>query len=125
MQADKQIQAVVATDVAKKAPGLVENGQLTAVEDKTIYEIIKYKSVDEAKLGAAIAKLPAAEQKDAMEKISNARGASNQGALGNMVVFPSIMLASYIALLLYFKTKGGYKPVELGAAASAPKPATP
>ena len=123
LQADKQIQAVVATDAAKKAPGLVENGKLTAVDDKTIYEIIKYKSVDEAKLGAAIAKLPPAEQKDAMDKISTARGASNQGALGNMVVFPSIMLASYIALLMYFKAKGGYKPVELGSAAAPPKPA--
>jgi MFS family permease len=126
LQADKQIQAVVATDAAKKAPGLVENGQLTAVEDKSIYEIIKYKAIDDAKLGASIAKLPAADQKDATDKIGAARGASNQSALGNMALFPSLMLASYIALLLYFKTKGGYKPVQLAAAVSSPgvKPAT-
>lgn len=123
LQADKQIQAVVQTDAAKKAPGLVENGQLTAVDDKSIYEVIKYKTIDDAKLSAAIAKLPAADQKDAMDKIGAARGASNQGALGNMVLFPSIMLASYIALLMYFKTKGGYKPVQLAAAPEA-KPAT-
>jgi hypothetical protein len=30
-----------------------------------------------------------------------------------MALFPGIMLACYIALLLFFRTKGGYKPVEL------------
>ncbi|HVE40918.1 MAG TPA: MFS transporter [Planctomycetota bacterium] len=123
LQADKQIQAVVSTDAAKKAPGLVENGKLTTVVDKSIYEVIKYHTIDDEKLGAAIAKLPAADQKAANESINNARGASNQGALGTMAFFPSLMLASYIALVLYFKTKGGYKPVQLAAAAET-KPAT-
>jgi MFS family permease len=116
LQAGKQIDAVVATDVAKKAPGLVENGKLTAVTDKHIYEVIAYQTIDDAKLAAAVAKLPAAEQADATKKIADARGASNQGALGNMAVFPIIMLASYIGLVLYFKSKGGYRPVELTAA---------
>ncbi len=120
LQADMQIQAVVATDAAKKAPGLVENGQLTAVENKSIYEVIKYKAIDDAKLSAAIAKMPAADQKDATDKMNSARGASNQGALGNMVLFPSIMLACYVILLLYFKSKGGYKPVELGSTPAGP-----
>ncbi|MBI3855667.1 MAG: hypothetical protein HY293_08250 [Planctomycetes bacterium] len=123
LQADKQIQAVVATDAAKKAPGLVENGHLTAVVDKSIYEVIKYKTIDDAKLGAAIAKLPAADQKAASDSIGSARGASNQGALGNMALFPMLMLGSYIALLLYFKGKGGYKPVQLATAPPEPKPA--
>jgi hypothetical protein len=120
LQADKQIQAVVATDAAKKAPGLVENGKLTAVQDRSIYEVIKYQAIDDAKLGAAIAKLPAADQKAANDSIGGARGASNQGALGNMAIFPMLMLGSYIALVFYFKTKGGYKPVQLSASAPAP-----
>jgi hypothetical protein len=120
LQADKQIQAVVSTDAAKKTPGLVENGQLTTVVDKSIYEIIKYKTIDDEKLGAAIAKLPAADQKAAADSIDSARGASNQGALGNMALFPMIMLASYVALVLYFRTKGGYKPVHLEAAPPVP-----
>jgi MFS family permease len=116
LQADKAIQAVVVTDAAKKAPGLVVDGKLTAVNDKAIYEVIKYHVIDDAALGAAIAKLPPAEQGPANAQISSARGASAQGALGNMVVFPLIMLASYVVLLLQFKAKGGYKPVELVAA---------
>ena len=33
-----------------------------------------------------------------------------------MAVFPGIMLVCYIALFLFFKSKGGYKPVDLAAA---------
>ena len=34
-------------------------------------------------------------------------------ALGKMAVFPAFMLVCYLALIAYFKTKGGYKPVQL------------
>jgi len=115
LQANRQIQAVVETEAAKKAPGLVVNGKLTAVDNRSIYEVIKYQAIDDAKLGAALAALPPAEVKDATEKVASARGASNQGALGSMVIFPFIMLASYVVLMLQFKAKGGYKPVELVA----------
>ncbi|HEX7898473.1 MAG TPA: MFS transporter [Planctomycetota bacterium] len=116
LQANRQIQAVVEVEAAKKAPGLVQNGKLTAVNDRSIYEVIKYQAIDDAKLAEGLAKLPPADVKDATEKVAAARGASNQGALGSMVVFPFIMLASYVVLLLQFKAKGGYKPVELVAA---------
>ena len=34
-------------------------------------------------------------------------------ALGEMALFPVAMLGGYLVLMLYFKTKGGYKPVQL------------
>lgn len=34
-------------------------------------------------------------------------------ALGRMAMFPAFMLVCYVALILYFKSKGGYKPVQL------------
>ena len=34
-------------------------------------------------------------------------------ALGKMAMFPAFMLACYLALIFYFKSKGGYKPVQL------------
>jgi MFS family permease len=37
-------------------------------------------------------------------------------ALGKMALFPAFMLCGYLALIAYFKTKGGYKAVELPAA---------
>ena len=34
-------------------------------------------------------------------------------ALGKMALFPIFTLADYLALILYFKSRGGYKPVQL------------
>jgi hypothetical protein len=39
-------------------------------------------------------------------------------ALGKMALFPVFMLACYLALLAYFKSRGGYKPVQLLPAGS-------
>lgn len=50
-----------------------------------------------------------------LEQISDLRGKSKQGALAFMAIFPAIMLVSYLILIGYFKAKGGYKPVHLGA----------
>ncbi len=110
LQADKQIQAVVATDAAKKVPGLVEGGQLTAVSERSIYEIIRYRTVDDSKLKMSIERLPMADRTDVSDKIKAARSASNQGALANMALFPGIMFVGYVILILYFKSRGGYKP---------------
>jgi len=54
----------------------------------------------------------------------NANTTGQFSALGKMAIFPTFMLACYIALILYFKSKGGYKPVQIAAptqtAAGAP-----
>ncbi len=109
LQADKQIAAVVESEAAGQVPGLVVDGQLTAVKDKTIYEIISYKTVDEDKLAEAIKQLPAEKQAETSTSIKTAMDRSNQKALANMAIFPGIMLAGYLLLILYFKAKGGYK----------------
>ena len=109
LQADKQIQAVVASDAAKEVPGLVADGKLTTVANKTIYEIISYQTVDDAKLKAAIQQAPAEKQKEIGDALQSAMSRSNQKALANMALFPGIMLAGYLVLILYFKSKGGYK----------------
>lgn len=127
LQAQKQIDAVVASDAAGKVPGLVASNKLSTVTDKSIYEIIKYQAIDDAKLGEAVNKLPEDQRKGINDTIANARNASNQGALANMALFPAIMLAGYIGLILFFKARGGYKQVHLAAApppASPPPPAT-
>lgn len=40
---------------------------------------------------------------------------SKRGAFTNIAVLPSFMLACYLIMLLYFRRKGGYKPVAIGA----------
>jgi len=108
LQADKQIQALVASEPAKKV-GLVEDGKLTAVTDKTIYEIIPYKAVDDKAVTAAIDQLPENEREAVQKEIKEIGDRSNQKALANMAIFPGIMLVGYLALILHFRAKGGYK----------------
>ncbi|MFL6578205.1 MAG: hypothetical protein ACJ8MR_16405 [Povalibacter sp.] len=38
---------------------------------------------------------------------------SKRDALRSIAMLPLLMLAAYIGLLLYFRSKGGYKPVVL------------
>jgi MFS family permease len=107
LQADKKIETIAATDAAKQVPALVQNGTLNekVLEEKRIYEIIPYKTVDDAKLAAMTATLPSAKA----DEIKVAADRSSQKALANMTIFPMIMLGGYIILLAYFRSKGGYR----------------
>jgi MFS family permease len=49
-----------------------------------------------------------------LSEIKAATTASQFSALGKMAFFPAFMLAGYLALIVYFKTRGGYRPVQLG-----------
>jgi MFS family permease len=49
------------------------------------------------------------------EALAAANKAGQFDALGKMAMFPAIMLACYIVLFLYFKSKGGYEAVHIGA----------
>jgi hypothetical protein len=125
LQADKAITAVAESAEAKGAPGLVENGKVTnnALTEKSIYEIIKYKTLDSDAVEAMVAKAPEEKQAAIKDAIKTAEGGSAQKALANMALFPAIMLVCYLVLFFYFKSKGGYKAVHLGAEGDASHPA--
>jgi hypothetical protein len=63
----------------------------------------KVKALDEK--GAALVK----ETQDSSKKI----------ALKQVALLPAIMLVCYLIIIAYFKTRGGYKPVEIGGTANA------
>jgi hypothetical protein len=113
LQETKQIEAIVEDDTAKTVPGLVVDGKLTAVKQKAIYEIIDYDAIDDDKITAAVKMAPEGDQDKITKKIGELRRGATQGALFNMALFPIIMLIGYIGLLLYFRSRGGYKVVEL------------
>ncbi len=66
-----------------------------------------YKAVDQAKLDAAPDQDKAA--------IGEAIAVSKKDALRRVAVFPLLMFVSYLAIFLYFRSKGGYKPVDLSS----------
>jgi fucose permease len=77
-----------------------------SVTVKKNYLLGAYEAVDPVKSATITDKNLAAELK-------SAEGAGKFTALGNMAMFPAFTFICYLALLLYFKSKGGYRPVQL------------
>lgn len=67
-----------------------------------------YRAVDAEKVAA----LPEEEQ----AIVTTASDEAKKDALGTMAIFPGIMLVSYLILMAYFRSRGGYKPVALDTA---------
>ena len=70
------------------------------------YLLGKYQAIDPVKSAALT-------DDKSQAAITTATTTSQFSALGKMAVFPAFMLVCYLALIAYFKTKGGYKPVQL------------
>jgi len=108
IQANKEISEVASTGNA----ALVKDGAVIeeATEAKNIYKIINYEVLTDT---AVDEKLADASEED-KKIVADARAGSAPKALGSMTVFPLSMLIAYIAIYMYFRSRGGYKPVELG-----------
>jgi MFS family permease len=89
--------------VEKQLPGTYE----TISKDDSFF-LGKYKAVDEAKVKA----LPA----EAAARVGEVSKHAKQGSLAKVTVFPVIMLVAYLGMILYFRSKGGYKPVQISGA---------
>ena len=70
------------------------------------YLLGPYRAIDPVK-SAAIT------DEKSLAEIKSATTTGQFAALGKMAFFPAFMLVGYLALIAYFKTKGGYKPVSL------------
>lgn len=74
-------------------------------------------SGDESAVGAtgaaAAAPVTPIYTADEAKEIGDVIKEAKQSALKKVAIFPLLMLACYIGLILYFKGKGGYKPVDL------------
>lgn len=115
LQSDKAIEAVASSAEMAKVPGLVQDGAIaaSALEEKSIYEIIPYQTLNDAAVDEMIKNAPAAEQETFNTALAEAKGGSAQKALANMAIFPAIMLVVFILMMLSFKARGGYRAVEL------------
>ncbi len=88
---------------------LVANAEstATAVLAPKTYLGVNYQAIDPKKEDGV--------KDDAGKKaLADAKKAGQFDALGKMAYFPAFMLACYVALFLYFKSKGGYKAEALG-----------
>jgi MFS family permease len=65
----------------------------------------KYKPLDQDKISSL--------ESDEQSVVETIRASAKKNALLTVAIFPAIMLISYLALILYFRSKGGYKAEEL------------
>ena len=75
------------------------------ISNDSTYFLGDYTAVDASKIGD----LPEEEQ----TKVQASMQTGKQGSLASVAIFPVFMLACYLALIFYFKGRGGYKPVEI------------
>ena len=68
-----------------------------------------YKAIDPVKSAAVT-------DETSQAAITSATTTGQFSALGKMALFPIFTLACYLALIVYFKSRGGYKPVQLASA---------
>ena len=86
-------------------------GQVTELSDEILGEertallVIPYRPLNDD----AVAMLPEEDQ----ERVVAVQSTASQLALKTVAWFPAFMFVSYILLILYFRSKGGYKVVEL------------
>lgn len=66
-----------------------------------------YKAVDEVKLAAAT--------EEEKKVVTDAKAGVPQATLFKAAIFPVLMLLVYIGILLYFRSRGGYKPADAAA----------
>ena len=116
LQEKKAVSELAALEEAQSVPGLVVDGNVAseALQEKSIYyNSISYQSLEGEKVDALIAN----QNQDVKDAVAASQDGSGQKALANMAIFPLIMLITYVIMYLYFKGKGGYKPLELSAEA--------
>lgn len=80
---------------------------------KDTYVIMKKKGVFGKYMSLDHQKVEAAPEND-KQPIHQIQGNAKKGALKTVAIFPVIMLLCYIGLILYFRSRGGYKPVDIG-----------
>lgn len=89
------------TQLASANPGLY---QTVTVNKK--YLLGDYQAIDPVKAAAVT-------DNSFNDQIKTATTTGQFNALAKIVLFPVFMLVCYLSLILYFKSKGGYKPVHL------------
>ena len=86
----------------EQIPGVYER-----IQKEDTFFLGDYLAIDDKKLK----ELPEEER----EKVESVASTAKQGALAKVTVFPAFMLICYLGMILYFRSQGGYKPVDATA----------
>ncbi|HEU4420890.1 MAG TPA: MFS transporter [Planctomycetota bacterium] len=106
---DKEIDA----ELLARAPAI--HAQVAGGEKRSVFG--SYRAIDEAKVAA----LPAESQ----QTVKHVKTVAKKSALQTVALFPVSMLVVYLALIGWFRARGGYRPVELAAGGHEPPASKP
>ena len=90
--------------------------RLMKQEDQTLHAQVmteklgllgRYNALDQSALGSL--------DQESRERVGKVVVVSKQGTLARIAVLPLIMLACYLILIAYFRSRGGYKPETIGS----------
>ena len=102
---------------AKKKPEAEQDSEALKQLEENLAKANKSKTATLGKLPASVTPELIAQAQSLTGSVATIRGEignkSNQGALADMAIFPFIMLIAYGVLIMWFKGRGGYKPIEL------------
>ena len=113
-QSNSQIDELQASqELAQIAPAaLLTDGKVDLpLQEETIYSVIDYETVNSNEFEKALSSVSDKDKITGLVEELKTKG--TQRALAKVIVFPVIMLICYLILIFYFRTKGGYKPIEL------------
>jgi len=91
-------------ELSEQRPAL--HSQVIGEEKMSVFG--KYRAIDQQKVEAA-------SERD-KEIITSITADAKKGALTTIAILPTIMLICYLILIFYFRSKGGYKAIELATA---------
>jgi len=81
------------------------NLDVLQAEEQKFVGLISYPAIDDAKQQSL--------SEEDKKKLSDMQGAAKNNALKTAAILPVAMLICYLILIFYFKSRGGYKPIEL------------
>ncbi len=113
-QSNSQVsQLQYSQELTELVPASMRNGNQIhlPVREETIYSIINYETLDSETLETTLS--TASNKDEIMIQVEQLKSKGTQRALSKVIIFPVIMLVCYLILIIYFRTKGGYKPIEL------------
>jgi MFS family permease len=117
LQTKTQNEAITkSAEIAAAVPGIVKDGTIQVLSKKSIYEVLEYDAVDADKVKVLTATLTPEQQKTAADILAKSEADSKRDALPLVARLPLLMLVCYIILIGFFISRGGYKPISIGAA---------
>lgn len=96
------------SEISQTVPALVQS----ASEEKSFLGM-SHQAIIPAKKDAYIASLSASEQVDVKQEYTRVDVQAGRDVLTYAVRFPAILVLAFGAIVFYFRSRGGYKPIEL------------